>query len=353
MSDSSAAAKNSARYMLALHGRGKGRFNPTADNFLLRLQQNNSHLRNKLEVVRTGERAQPKFDGEGVIFFFLADPLRELYPDCYEEARRWRDAARSAGWRVLNDPDALSNSSKARQGELWRAQDIPCPKTAGGENAEMLRAAARKLRLPLIIRSSHTHSQDSIRICATEQDVANACSGTVYPAVACELMDLREEWRAAAPDHLLARYHHKKRVMAFGDIVMPHHLFMSESVIVGGATCTLTAEHGKAAALKRLAGLSRQRFRDSVKADLDYAFGPPEAPALMHRAVKALGLDVAAIDYSTRPNGDVILWEANPFFALPFEPLFPLPTARKLRHRMNRIFDALAQAVENALVKSA
>lgn len=336
------------RYVLVLHGAGRGRFNPTADNFLRRLRESGSALNDRLEVVRTGKRARPRFDGRGVIVFFLADPLKELYPDCYAEAAQWRDAARATDWRILNDPDALSHSSKDRQAALWRDAAIPSPQTVSAGNAEALYEEARSLRSPLLIRESRTHSQDTIRLCRNDADIAEACKTATYPAVASELIDVREEWRRAESNPILAEYHHKKRAMAFDGFVMPHHLFLSESIIVGGATCTLTAEHGKVAALKRLAGLNHRRFKESVKADLDYAFGPAEAPDVMRRAVKALGLDIAAIDYATRPNGEVILWEANPFFALPFEPLFPLPRARKLRYRMNRIFDALAQAIEKA-----
>ncbi|MCB9962837.1 MAG: hypothetical protein H6846_11955 [Hyphomonas sp.] len=35
------------------------------------------------------------------------------------------------------------------------------------------------------------------------------------------------------------------------------------------------------------------------------------------RAVQELGLDFAAVDYSIRPDGGPILWEANPYFYLP------------------------------------
>ena len=40
------------------------------------------------------------------------------------------------------------------------------------------------------------------------------------------------------------------------------------------------------------------------------------APAT-RAAMTALGIDFAAIDYSSLGNGDVILWEANPYFYFP------------------------------------
>ncbi len=336
------------RYLIAVHGAFRARFTPLMDQFRDWLAQSGSPLRGRLDFIRTGETTRPDFAGDGAILFFLADPLKTLYPDCYAEARDWRDAARAAGWRILNDPDALDNTAKARQSMLWRAAGVPHPQTICADDPETLAQSAGALRFPMIIRASNSHAQDTMRLCEDRAALARAAAETPFPAIASEIADIRAEWRRADPSALLARYHHKKRVMVFGDIVMPHHLFLSEHVIVGGRTCTLNAEHGPRAALKRLATFNRRRFDESVKADLDYAFGPAEAPAIMRRAMDALGLDVAAIDYATRPDGAIILWEANPFFALPPEPLYPLPRVRRLRFRMGRIFVALAQAILNA-----
>ena len=59
----------------------------------------------------------------------------------------------------------------------------------------------------------------------------------------------------------------------------------------------------------------------------------------MARAVRALELDFAAIDYSRKPDGSLVLWEANPHPSLPVWRHQALPVARRLRGRWLRLFD--------------
>ena len=51
-----------------------------------------------------------------------------------------------------------------------------------------------------------------------------------------------------------------------------------------------------------------------MAADLAYWEQGEEAPDVLRQAVRSLGLDYAAVDYATRADGSVVLWEANPHF---------------------------------------
>ena len=69
----------------------------------------------------------------------------------------------------------------------------------------------------------------------------------------------------------------------------------------------------------------------------------------MARAAKVLGLEVAAIDYSTYPDGSVVLWEANPYFYLhpPKEAL--LWRERKSLKRTWRYLAAMTRVLQGAV----
>ncbi|HCE23996.1 MAG TPA: hypothetical protein DF282_16005, partial [Hyphomonas sp.] len=57
------------------------------------------------------------------------------------------------------------------------------------------------------------------------------------------------------------------------------------------------------------------------------------------KAVRALGLDFAAVDYSIRPEGHIIIWEANPYFWLPHGKASVLSRQRDAVTRVDQTFD--------------
>ena len=67
------------------------------------------------------------------------------------------------------------------------------------------------------------------------------------------------------------------------------------------------------------------------------------------RAVRELGLDFAAVDYSIRPDGSPILWEANPYFYLPAGQASVLSTERHAVERVNQSLDWMAEQLRAAV----
>ncbi len=89
-------------------------------------------------MLHTTGSAAPALDGVAAVVFWLADPLRELYPDCFAEASHLAAEAEKRGIRVVNRPESLSNTIKSKQSELWQAAGIPCaPVATFGSLAEL------------------------------------------------------------------------------------------------------------------------------------------------------------------------------------------------------------------------
>ena len=78
--------------------------------------------------------------------------------------------------------------------------------------------------------------------------------------------------------------------------------------------------------------------RRCIEADIEFANHDRAPVDLLLRAVHALGLEIAAVDYADLADGGAILWEANPHFLLPPLDHFYLVGPRQLRRR----YDAMA-----------
>jgi hypothetical protein len=171
---------------------------------------------------------------------------------------------------------------------------------------------------PAILRSDTEHAQYGMHYCETPHDLTGIPAADVaYPGALAEFIDTR--WPAEqAPHPIWSTLFHKKRTFVLGPIQRTSHLFFAESPIVGSRRCTF----GEAERLRRRPwrrwsasrGAKGRWLARSIKDDIAYWEQGTEAEEVMTAAVRALGIDYAAIDYSTRADGTVVLWEANPFF---------------------------------------
>jgi hypothetical protein len=332
------AAPQAGDVLIIRHGPGRGRNLELLPQVEQRIAESRPALSGRIRVYETGG-TQPSLGGVVAVLFLLGDPLREQYPECFAEAVAIAEAARARGARVLNPPENLSNSIKSRQAEIWRKAGFPCAAARVLRSSADLEPAMAALGLPMIVRSDEGHVQEGVRVLKRVRKVDEAKHTTEFPAVALQLIDVRAKWRETAPDSLYARYYHKKRAMVFGDVVRNNHIFFSRSPIVGRATSTFVAATRRAHRALRALGVGRKRFHELLKADYEYFAGPPEAPEMMLAATRALGVDTAAIDYATLPDGSIVLWEANPYVHLP-------PWQHAVLARERRIPERTASHVE-------
>ncbi len=289
--------------------------------------------RSQLRVHETGSPL-PDVSRARAVVFWLADPLRELYPSCFKEASTIAERARSCGARVVNAPEKLSHTIKSVQARLWQDAGIPCAPTITFSTPPELERALRKTTYPAIVRPDLLHSQRSAHYCATVDEArALSAESDLYPGVVIPFIDTREGYRRTQPGTLWARFFHKKRVLVFGDDVLPNHVFFSSQPLCGAKRSRFGRYLGRN---RRLSWWAYVDPTDRRALAVDNAFwrNPPEHADLMRRAARALSLDVLAIDYSTMANGDVVLWEANPYFDMPRPECGVMPRERRLAERI-------------------
>lgn len=330
------AAERPGTIVVAVHGDGRGRHS----NFLLALHgylsEHRPELLQRIVVWRTGTPPPPLEDIRAVVFF-LADPI-SAYPECQADALQLAELARARNIRLLNPPEALDNSVKANQAKRWKQAGIPCAGGRAAANAEELAKVIKQARYPIILRSNDLHRQEGAAVCADRSAATQWAAGSPpFPVVALEFVDTRESWRRSRPDSVFADYYHKRRSMVFGSRVLNNHIFFSSEPIVGAKTSTFIAAH---------AGSPPPRITEMLEEDFAFSQAPAEAAETMQSAMRALGMDIAAIDYSTCADGSVVMWEANPYFHLPHWTKALLPGPRRLPERIPRMWAALADEFE-------
>lgn len=295
--------------------------------------------------------------------FFLADPLKELYPRCFREALEIAHRARSRGASLLNPPEALSNSLKGRQARLWREEGIPTPPARRVRSRSDLREAADRFGFPLVLRDELSHAQRGLRVLRDREELAAADPRGAW-MVASPFVDTRASYRELPTgwqgrvDHppLWRRYHHKMRVYVLGGRLVPYHLFFSENMVVSVSASIYGDWYGWLFGagfipwpLSGLALLS-PRVRRAIDEEERYAREGPDAPEILRRAASVLGLGYCALDYSTRADGSLVLWEANPHPATLTPGHVPLRRERGADRRTERLYDEMGELFRRLLV---
>lgn len=335
--------------LIVQHGRGRGRLHGFRSHLLEHFSRTAPSLARRVRVHETGN-GRPDLAGVRAAMFWLADPLRELYPDCHAEAADIAGEVRARGGTVVNDPDALSNTIKTVQARLWREAGIPCSAAEPFADAAGLRAAVERAGLPAIVRTDLHHAQEATWCCRDAEAVARLpADGRLYPGVVLPLVDTRAAYERERPGTIWARYWHKKRIFVFGDVTVPNHCIFSSSPVVGLHNSHFWRYKGKKGRVLSPLAWLRRWDREALAVDRAYAEAAPERPELFVRATRVLGLEWAAIDYSTLADGGVVLWEANPYFTMPVGHKGPLAGPRRLRARVERLCAGMVTHLEGVV----
>lgn len=348
--------------LIVLHGPGRGRGGSFLQPFLDDLAVRNPHLFDRLRFHRTGN-AKAEFDNVRGVLFYLGDPLRELYPDCYADAVEIANAARARGLPMVNAPESLSHSIKSIQARRFAQAGILSPEHHGFSDEEQLEALLAEVGFPAFVRSDLHHGQRGMALCETPADVRRrAAAGMLwYPGTLTPLVDTREGFRETRPESIWAALYHKKRAYLFGETVRSHHVLFSSSPMVARRVSTFSGHpqrlvRGVSKRLRQngwprlsqatapLEGpsLRLQRWgRTSLDEDLRFWQAGEEHGDLLRRVGAALDLQILAIDYSDQADGTPVIWEANPYFSL--RPTsYALGGPRQMERRLTGYYQILA-----------
>ncbi|WP_146617192.1 hypothetical protein [Hyphomonas pacifica] len=299
-----------------------------------------------IRIHRTGT-GKPDLTNVSLVIFWLGDPLKQKYPECYLEALEVATAAQDAGIKIINHPDALSMTTKSRQAHIWHEHDVPSARGVAVQHASELTSAIEQVGFPCLMRSDQEHAQRNVIRITSKSDAERVNLEALLPAVVLKCYDVRDEYRSVGwdSDSLFYRFHHKARAIVFQDRVIGSHLFFSKDCIVGLSNSLFAREERPRRNFARRLGYHRHLLNEMIGLDKKYFAEVPKGHEELVKAVAVMGLDFAAVDYSLRPNGSILIWEANPYFYLPDGRDSVLSAQRDAVARVNQSFDWIADNI--------
>jgi hypothetical protein len=340
-----ATSKGTGRILLVRHGPGRGPHIRLSafragvyDPLLADLAARYTDLRSAIDVWETGTKP-PNLESTAAIVFILCDPLRELYPACYAEAEDLARRAQELHIRLVNPPSALSNSIKSRQAGLLAEAGVPTARHWPFASLAEFREILDHVPFPAFVRADLLHAQSQMFFCRTREEALGIPAGRIaLPGCLAEFIDTREGFRQTAPDSPFAKYYHKKRAFVFGEHVVNNHIFFGAHPIVGSKSSTF-GHYQSLNPIRRM--IQNARCRPHVELDYQFFRREPEQVEMLRRTARALDLEFVAVDYSSKADGSIVVWEANPHFSLYLWPFEILPRLRRIPERHRRFHDVI------------
>ncbi len=236
------------------------------------------HSRIRLDIVpaRVGRHTR-------LLHAWVQDPVLERDAELFGLLESMETAIRAQGGDVINPARALSNSRRDRTHERLSRVGIRTPRIVDVD--ESFGADLGGLSLPLVVRQAWGH-QRPMHLLETPGQLREWLASDV-PAynswIAAEYIDVQD------PDGLYRKY----RYILFGEHGVCRHIITSRSWEVRPGDRVLTDE--------------------IVAEELAYLAAPCPHHEVLRAAQRELEFDIAAFDYSFDANGELIVWEVNPY----------------------------------------
>ncbi len=211
---------------------------------------------------------------------WLQDPLKERFPHIYQYAKQLEVQCQEHNVSIINPVDVLSNSIKSVAAKLIRSAGIRTAQTVPIPDPEAFKHTLGGLSTPFFIREDWVHGSKTFFV-QNPEDLQNIPFEKFIAPIAVEFIDTKSE------DGLYRKY----RYFAFGDEGIPGPLMLSQSWEV---------RDNKHRVLK-------------IAEEIDYFSGEDPNHQILQQARKALGFDSMAFDYSYDSQGNIVVWEPNPF----------------------------------------
>ena len=214
---------------------------------------------------------------------WLQDPLKERFPRQYQKAFRLQQQCQKQGIPVINSVDSLSRSIKSVALKLIAQTGIRTAKAIPITDGKSFNPGEYGLSYPLIIREDQIHST-TMSFITNEENLNTVAWENFKQPVAMEFIDVKGE----------DNYYRKYRYVLVGNTGAPRHLIISKKRFVR----------------------ADDRVDDDVCREEEWqytqSFRDPNHD-LLNQARKVLGFDIVAFDYSYDNNGEIVVWEPNPF----------------------------------------
>jgi len=214
---------------------------------------------------------------------WLQDPLKERYPDCYRRMLRVQTACKKRNIPVINPAERLSVSIKSQALPIIGQCGIRTAKIIKISDPALFHPQTHGLPYPFFIREDCLHGGNEFMV-NEEADLLKINWNDFIDPIAMEFINVQNS------NGLYRKY----RTILLGETGIQKHLIVSKNW--------------------------RVHFKDRIDPDaaqkeerayLDLETDPNHD--VLNKARQALELDTVAFDYSYDQNGQLVVWEPNPF----------------------------------------
>ena len=264
---------------------------------------------------------KPKsFGPYGAVVFWINDTLDRWSPNGYRQACELLQACRDSGVACINPIDQIHNAGKLTGGDLMRTTGVRTPICKRVPNDWRLKPEQRdieqfNLSFPVLLREQRGHGCPSLYL-ESQHDLRAADLNFTEPIVV-EFIDTK-----SPADGRFRKY----RYVVAGDVGVPRHL--------------ITDEQWDVRPFRRVDDANAHREEATVVSQ----------SVAEHRkfqmAKRAIGMDVVGFDYSYTREGELVIWEANPFLDMNFPKHL---RDNHLEFAVQRTFAAVARCYLRAL----
>jgi glutathione synthase/RimK-type ligase-like ATP-grasp enzyme len=232
------------------------------------------------------------------IAFYYHDPLKDLYPDIYRYAKKIESLCIKHNIRMINKPDALSNSKKSTQLIILSENGINVAKAYPFNNKDELSRISSE-DYPIFIRSNAGHDTENETVQGPFKSFEDLCARYIENKIEKKHLSGKTaiQWiDTRFPDGHYRLY----RAFVCGTEVITGNMYISPEWYIHRKNNITIGE-------KILA--EQKKF-------LSKEYSPSEKNTFI-KVNTILNLDFSAIDYTYTKDGRIVVWEANPHPALP------------------------------------
>ncbi|KPA08986.1 hypothetical protein MHK_010813 [Candidatus Magnetomorum sp. HK-1] len=261
---------------------------------LLNIRDNRRNIYNKIDLVRLCDISEKNLKGYSKVIFAYHDPLKQLYPEVYINAKKLEQICAILNIKLIGKPDALSNTSKSITSQIWRKFNIPTARQIKVNSLEQI-LSIDDLAYPIFVRYDSGHDSAGKRkselFFSKKELIRNQCffEKNYVPKKHFGDIVVTEYIETKSSDGLYRKF----RTIVSGDSIINECVQVSKSWFVHLRDTIMN-------------DLFINEYFTFIKNELKYNY-----KNTLIKANKVLGLDFSGIDWSIDHNGDIILWEAN------------------------------------------
>ena len=217
---------------------------------------------------------------------WINDTLDLWSPSGYRNACRLVSQCRSNEIKCINSIDRIANVGKSRGAELMRHAGVRTPiaiSLVGKSNVTADELHAAGISLPCLIREERGHGRMSEFVGDADQ-LARIDLSKFHLPIAVEFIDTRDP---------IDGFYRKYRYISAGEVGIPRHLITDTQWDVR----------------------PHRRIKEAhvLEQEAEYIRNPDPNHQQLQAARDALGMDLVGFDYSFTPDGELVVWEANPY----------------------------------------